>query len=398
MKKYPQPHKMMTNNKGFGLIELMIAMAIGLILMLGVLELYVSNKQAFKTTEALGRLQENARYAMYQVQKDIRMAGYSDCAPNIVDHLNPAGNGYDPTLFDLDQAVGGWESNSGSGTGPGDTYTLTTASFPAGTDVASKWADQDGSVLPAAIQSLAIAGSDVFTLKSLSEARNISVKSNNNVNSASINTNGANGIAQNTILLVTQDCYNADLFQKRNNANAASLSRGNGSSSNPGPGNANPSSMFSGGRKWSSEYGPGARFLTFESTVYYIGNDDALDNIPSLFKMSYNLGAAGTVEKSVDGVESMQIRYGEDTDATADGVANVYRTIDTVVDPTRISSVRISLLLRTMEPVAAEDDVRTDYMLTGHSSATATQLNPVDDRFLRYVFTSTIKLRNRGSL
>jgi len=395
MNMYQQRHIIMTNSKGFGLIELMIAMAIGLVLMLGVLELYVSNKQAYKTTEALGRLQENARYAMYQVQKELRIAGYTDCAPNIIDHLNSAGSGYDATLFDLDHAVGGWESNSASGTGPGDNYTLSSNSFTAGSDAASNWADQDGSVLPTSIQGLAIAGSDILAVKSLSEPRNISVQSTNNINNVPINVNGPSGVAQYSILLVTQDCYNADMFQKRNIATDTNISRGNGTSTTPGPGNEDQSNLFTGGRAWSLAYGSGARFYNFQSNVYFVGNDDGT---PSLFKMSFNTGSAGTVEKIVDGVESMQILYGEDTDVIADGVANIYRTIDTVVDPAKISSVRISLLLRTMEAVAAEVDSKTDYKLAGHSSTTATEINPVNDRFLRFVFTSTVKLRNKGSL
>ena len=379
----------MKRHTGFSLVELMVAMVIGIILMGGVMELYVSNKMAYRTSEAMSRLQENARYALYQLQKDIRMAGYSDCAPSIINHLNPAGDGYSDSLFNLDEAVGGWEWN---GTGPGDSYTITDLS-PDGV-ATSSWADSSGAVLPASLQNLVVPGTDVITLKSLGSVDGISVKTNNNINSTSINTNGSNGIPDNTILLVTQDCFSADLFQKRNNASATSVSKGNGASTNPGPGNVMPG--FPGGKKWSSEYGPGAKFISFESTAYYIGMDGT--GIPSLYRVSFNTGAAGTPERLVDGVESMQILFGEDTDVVKDGIANIYRTLDTVTDNEQISSVRISLLMRTIEAVAAENDTKTDYKLAGHSSATATEIDPTNDRLLRYVFTSTIKLRNRGSL
>ena len=387
-----QRHLIASLNKGFGLIELMIAMALGLLLMAGVLSLYVSNKQSYKTSEAMGRLQENARYGLYQLQKDIRMAGYADCAPTIINHLNPAGTGYDDTLFNLAQAVGGWEFNAGSGTGPGDSYTITDLS-PAGIALSS-WDDQDGSDLPASLQNLVVPGTDVFTIKSLGAIEGISVKSNNNINSNSINSNGANGVPQSTILLVTQDCFSADLFQKMNNGSAASLSKGNGS---PNPGNTNsPTPPLVGAKKWSAKYGPGAKFIAFKSTLYFIGMD--ADEIPSLYRVSFDSGVAGAPEKIVDGVENMQVLYGEDTDATADRIANIYRTIDTIADPERITSVRLSLLMRTLDAVAAEVDTKTDYKMAGHSSATATSIDPINDRFLRYVFTTTVKLRNRGSL
>jgi type IV pilus assembly protein PilW len=381
--------KKIQHNSGFSMIELMVAMVIGLILMGGVMELYVSNKMAYKTSEAMSRLQENARYALYQLQKDVRMAGYADCAPNIINHLNPAGDGYSDSLFNLDEAVGGWEFDT---TGPGDSYTISDLSPYA--IALSSWDDNDSADLPASLQNLVVPGTDIITLKSVGTADSISVATNNNINSSSILTNGANGILDNTILLVTQDCYNADLFQKRNNASASSVSKGNGSSTNPGPGNIMPG--FPGGQKWSNQYGPGAKFLTFQSTVYYIGMDVA--GIPSLYRASFNIGAIGTPEKLVDGVENMQLLYGEDTDAPVDGVANIYRTINTVVDPENISTIRISLLMRTIEAVAAESDTKSDYKLAGHSTASATEVDPINDRFLRYVFTSTIKLRNRGSL
>ncbi len=378
---------------GFGMLELLVAMALGLILMAGILELFVSNKLAYKTSEAMGRLQENSRYALYQMQKEIRMAGYSDCAPNITSHLNPAGDNYDDTLFNLDEPVGGWEYSANSGTGPGDSYTISTLD-PDGVAVSS-WDDGDGSDLPASLEDLVVPGTDVLSLKSIGSVENISVNSNNNINSAAINTNGANGIEQYTILLITQDCYNADLFQKRNNNSATSVSSGNGASTNPGPGNVGATSLFPGSKKWVTEYGPGARFLTFDSTVYYIGLESG---IPSLFKVSFTTGSMSTPELIVEGVENMQILFGEDTDGTEDGIANIYQTVDAVTDPTRISSVRISLLMRTMDEVSADADSKTDYLMTGHSAATSTSIDPENDRYLRYVFTSTVKLRNRGDL
>ena len=61
---------------GFTLIELMIAMLIGVFLMTGVIQIFISAKQAYRLQENLSRLQENGRFAMDMITKDIRMAGY----------------------------------------------------------------------------------------------------------------------------------------------------------------------------------------------------------------------------------------------------------------------------------------------------------------------------------
>ncbi|GMR08136.1 MAG: PilW family protein [Gammaproteobacteria bacterium] len=386
------------HSAGIGLIEIMIAMVLGLILVGGVIELFVNSKTTYRTAEELSRMQENARYAMYLIQKDLRMAGYSGCAPSIVNHLNTAGNNYNDTLFRLDEAVGGWEYSAGGGTGPGDSFTITSLD-PSGIGVSS-WDDRTGSDLPASLQNLVVAGTDVLTIKALGSNQDISVKDNNTINSASINTNSANNIPQYTILLITQDCNDADMFQKRNNASGATVSRGNGSTSNPGPGNVNPNTLpgFGGAQKWSTIYGPGAKFLALQSNAYYVGK--GTNGEPALFRMSFETGAAGTPQEIVEGVENIQVLYGVDTDAPEDGIANVYRTIDNVgvgaTDGTKVSSVRISLLMRTVNSVSTDVDTKTDYSMTGHTTATATEIDPINDRYLRYVFTSTVKLRNRG--
>ena len=64
---------------GFSLIEIMISMVLSLVLIGGVIEIFVANKQTYRMEEALSRTQENARYAVEYLQREIRMAGYFGC-------------------------------------------------------------------------------------------------------------------------------------------------------------------------------------------------------------------------------------------------------------------------------------------------------------------------------
>lgn len=64
--------------KGFSIVELMIALVIGLLLMTGVIQVFISSKQTYATNEAMARLQENGRFALEFIARSARIAGYTD--------------------------------------------------------------------------------------------------------------------------------------------------------------------------------------------------------------------------------------------------------------------------------------------------------------------------------
>lgn len=63
--------------KGLSLIELMIAITLGLILMTGVIQLFISSKDTFITQQATSRVQETGRLAIEFINRDLRMAGFT---------------------------------------------------------------------------------------------------------------------------------------------------------------------------------------------------------------------------------------------------------------------------------------------------------------------------------
>ncbi len=72
------PHR--RNLAGFGLIELMIAMVLGLIVMGAAFAVFMSNQNTFRANEGLNRIQESARVAFELMSRDIRAAGGSACS------------------------------------------------------------------------------------------------------------------------------------------------------------------------------------------------------------------------------------------------------------------------------------------------------------------------------
>ncbi len=61
---------------GLTLIELMIAMTIGVFLLMGTLTVFTQSRANFKVADSVARLQENARFALDTIEPDLRLAGF----------------------------------------------------------------------------------------------------------------------------------------------------------------------------------------------------------------------------------------------------------------------------------------------------------------------------------
>ena len=119
---------------GLSLIELMIALTIGLIIMLGVVQVFAASRTAYQLSEGLARVQENSRFAMDSLQRELRMAGHFGCV-NDQAH-DPQGTlattfaaGGHPAL-DFARSIQGYEATN---TKPGDAVTLAATPSTGGT-------------------------------------------------------------------------------------------------------------------------------------------------------------------------------------------------------------------------------------------------------------------------
>ncbi len=65
---------------GMTLIEIMIALLVGLFLLAGLYQIFISGKQSYRLSDGQSRMQENARYALEVLSHDIRLAGYMGCS------------------------------------------------------------------------------------------------------------------------------------------------------------------------------------------------------------------------------------------------------------------------------------------------------------------------------
>ncbi|WEN16696.1 prepilin-type N-terminal cleavage/methylation domain-containing protein [Rhodanobacter sp. AS-Z3] len=72
----------MRASAGFTLIELMVAMLLGLIVIGGVVSVFLANQRTYRTNQALGDVQDGSRVAFEMMARDIRDASLTGCTNN----------------------------------------------------------------------------------------------------------------------------------------------------------------------------------------------------------------------------------------------------------------------------------------------------------------------------
>ncbi len=316
--------------KGLTLVEVMIAVVIGLIIMAGVMQIYLSNKKTYRMTEGLSRLQENGRFATHFLVQDIRMAGFQGCKSRSSAVTTIASPGPGTELYNNAQAVSAVNDSDGN------------------VDLDSDGTDDITGVL---------ANTDVITVQ---YAKSCGGQLTGNMTSANANIqitwpNSCN-LQQNDFFIIS-DCESADIAKVTNNPNQSGTVQ---TVTHGGNVNTSPPML-------SKLYGPGAEIYTLESATFYLAN--TTQGVPSLWRRN---NSTGTTEELVDNIDDLQIVYGEDTDGS--GVANRYVPANSVSNMLDVVSVRFNLRARSPD-------------------ANLTQQNTGDKR-LRKSFNSTIAIRN----
>ena len=372
---------------GFTLIELMIAITISAILLNGVLQIFQSSKQSYRIADNLGRTQENARYALSVLAQDVRQVGFLPCRvakdkdsgdSKVANVLNNNANEFD--FFGA--PIVGFEGG----------ISIFPAEFQAeGTAAGTR-----------------LAGSDGFRI--LRGGGNVYSVVQHNAPSAQLKISTVNhNINPNDILLVC-DTESAAIFQATNSSpgtnNTIVHNGGAGSPGNCTKGLGFPVSCTANGTPKS--FGPDSQVVKFTSSIYYIGASIATDGdaLPtnSLYRRDQvNVGGNiqfGPPQELVQGIETMQLVYGIALAPPPDESlrsAVRYTTADNVAanEWGNVVSVRVGLLFHTPEEISTAVDATT-YNVVGTIMTSTTPVAYPADRRQRYIFSETIKIRNRG--
>jgi len=76
---------MSRSNRGFGLVELLIALALSLVVVLGVVQVFIAAKNTYISQNAAAAMQEDARFVLSKMIQEIRMVGMFGCLGPITD-------------------------------------------------------------------------------------------------------------------------------------------------------------------------------------------------------------------------------------------------------------------------------------------------------------------------
>ena len=274
------------SQKGLSLIELMVAMLIGLILIAGIGNIFIDSKRTYSFQQGLARIQENGRMALEFLGRDIRMAGYTGCASGEYSSVTNTLNNSGTLDYDFSRGVRGYEVGASI---PSDLSALNPAPL-FNTDVL---------ILKGPV------GDGVKVVGNKSGDANIEVEKQ----TVDCNSICCSGICQNDIVMAT-DCSKARIFQVTNlQPSGGNVKLVHSASGNPG----NNISAWGGNRGDSREiFDADAEVVKIQTVYYYVGNSQASGQ-PALFMQVGVPGGTNPAREMLEGVESMKLLYGLDT-------------------------------------------------------------------------------------
>lgn len=343
---------------GLSIIEITVALALSLIITLGLVQIFTANSQTFRVSEASSRVQESGRFATGIVARAVRNADYFGCLRDLT-KLNTILNntaGFDVALLlrGLDA-----ENNINDGT--------------------------------------AVAGTDRLLLGGVNGNSDINVTFQPSQPAANLQVNDNSAFNINDILIVT-NCKGGDIFQVTNVNSSNDVVVHNSGSVSAGPGNSTQS--------LSTNYNDdpeGASIFLPQLERYYLrqnasgGRDLVLDGVGVT---GASVGVLTNPVALISNVWDFQVQLGVDT--TGNGQVDAWQdpqglTVAGQLQADSAIAVRVSLLVRS--PDNNVTDGGQVYCFPGwldcEGDNTLRTTANANDTFLYRVYTATTALRNR---
>jgi len=362
-------------DSGFTLVEIMVALTVSLILMVGIMQLFVGNKQTSRLGSGVGEVQQTGNFAIELLAENLRMAGYIGCGNKAiltVSAINPPFTFTPPMTADIIPAVAGFSVAGGVWAPAAPTNWVGTVPI------------NNSDVLQVNYGSPQIA---TLAADMASTTANVVIASN------------PDNIAIGDIAIIG-DCGNVDIFRVSAVATAGtntSLSHAGGTQNTGGnlskpyilinPGTGNPT---------------GVQAIRFSSWIYFVRATGRLaadgSAIFALYRQNASSSPAPAAQELIEGVERMQVLYGV---RQQDQTNMQYYTASNVplTDWPLVVNIRIALLVSSRERVLDVQD-NNAYALLGQNVQRADISGAVitypDDQRLRRVFSTSVNLRNRG--
>ncbi|HLK71813.1 MAG TPA: PilW family protein [Steroidobacteraceae bacterium] len=400
----------MRAQRGFSLVELLIAIVLGLLVTDAMVAMFVGVRSASRTTEGVAGLSDSGRFALDSIEQVVRGAGNLACdstAPvamaggvQLIRVESDLNAGASALISNYDQPLSGYEA---VGTAPG--AALTISATPSADTTAGDWVSTAalGGVMDAALinppvpsgetapTGALVKGSDVLVVHETMPGSKPSYTAASASGQSSFTVSSPTTFAAANQIGVISNCAQSEVFQVGGFTPATGLVTLTGAT---GPGN------IGGTLDPNMDFEAGAQVAPVDVSVFYIGV--GADGDGALFRYEGKGGVLGgplsSNQELVPDVENMQILYGVETAASAGTQsADQYVTADAVAtksltgDFNGVISVKIALLVAS-PPAAVPKGAAvasSPPLLLGDTWS----LSAADNR-LRKVYEQTMFLRN----
>ncbi len=286
---------------GFTLVELMIALALGLTLSGAITKIYLQNNASSRQDEQVSRLQENARFALKLLSREIAMAGFSGGIP-------------EQTTIPIGTLASGCATDAWS-------LNLTQP------------LDFIDNVDPST--ALKTTGNETLTC-------NLSPNLKKDTDIISIKRTADRPAAENGVTLVADTSLDKQWFLQLSDNRSTKLWF-----------NSTNASAF---KAALGSHGSGIDMWPFYHKIFFIKNTNA---IPSLCAKELN-GSQFTDHCYVDGIENIQIEIGLDTDQ--DATPDIFKSSPTSAEMADAVVVRLYVLARSIEAIPHYTNSKNYYL------------------------------------
>lgn len=363
--------------KGFSLVELMVALAIGALIALAISTLFFQLFSGYRTSEDAARANEGGNFGLRVLGEELRMAGFAGL------YNDPA----NVSVARTDMIGAAAADNCGDSQWPFKLYDTVTG------NISFVEHFTNPASLPCIPAGGFVANNPAVVIRRASGVQ---------ASAADLTTNN---------MFIQSSQSGAIIFMGKDYATNVELA-GRGmkvctyteAATCPGTLDVVCGCKTAGGKNYPGVQNPGPIFQYLVNT-YYIrpcsrpagavcaATDDDNEPIPTLVRRQLsNTDPAVFIETPIaEGVERMNLYYGLDTNN--DGVPDSYKSNPTAAELGNAVTVRLSLLMRTRKPDNNYNDTAT-YTMGDPSVTFNCTTAGVSCRHHRYVLTDTIQLKN----
>ncbi|UTH76165.1 PilW family protein [Chromobacterium sp. IIBBL 290-4] len=347
--------------QGFSMVEMMVAITIGLLLLVALVGTMVAGRKDYSTNAGQGELQNAGATISNLIAQSARGAGFFACSGSSTSNeLLTAGS----LLGNFSNPVIGYGAVVASSS-------LALSSLNGSNDGAlSDWSP----ALDSSLQGLVAKGSDVLVLSGQANgAVPVWVSAYASAGATSLQTQSSSTIAVNNVLAVS-NCANSTIVQVS------------------GVNSASGVVTVSLAQALDSNYPAGSMAAPLAQTAYFVGQ--ATGSQSALYQAYYD-GTTTNWKTTplVPGVDTMQVWYGI---GGASGAVNEYVPAGQVSNWSQVYALRVALLLEgplgsaPASPNTGSCVNQRQWTVLGNTVTV-----PCDTR-LRHVYTMTVSLRNAG--